>query len=357
MTSTQKPILLVLGSTGNVGRETIRFLTKQKNSEQFTIRAGVRDLDKGRKGFQNLAIELVHADLDKPETLDTAFRGVSKVFLIPGLHKNRQLHVQNAINAAKKAKVEHFLLLSLVGCDSKSTSFAKQFKECEDILEQSDLCWTVIRCVLFQETVLNFIEFEPSGTLNLAIMDGKFCPITLRDIAEVAAIILLGRASDHAYKTYNLTGPELLNGHEIAKIVSDLFEEEISFVSPSLQEMTKFWCQMGCDDWGCDGFNDLLNSIANNQMCLCSLDGENLLARKATPIAKTAKACKEFINQKKSRAKGLQPQKQKESPGQLPKGKEKKEKGTEKEAKKLKEKEMEKIKIKRAPQEVRIWPK
>jgi len=361
MTSTQKPILLVLGSTGNVGRETIRFLTKQKNSEQFTIRAGVRDLDKGRKGFQNLPIELVHADLDKPETLDTAFRGISKVFLIPGLHKNRQLHVQNAVDAAKKVKVEHFLLLSLVGCDSRSTSFAKQFKECEDILEKSDLCWTVIRCVLFQETVLNFIEFEPSGTLNLAIMEGKFCPITLRDIAEVAATILLGRPSDHAYKTYNLTGPELLGGQEIAKIVSDLFEEEISFVSPSAREMAKFWStSLGCDEWGCDGFNDLLNSIANNQMCLCSLDGENILARKATPISKTAKACKEFINQKKSRAKGLQ--KQKESTGQLHKEKEKeKEKGTEKEkgAEKEKEKEMEKakIKMKRAPQEIRIWPK
>jgi len=195
---------------------------------------------------------------------------------------------------------------------------------------------------------LNFIEFDPTGTLNLAIMEGKFCPITLRDIAEAAASILLGRPDDHAYKIYNLTGPELLSGQDIARIVSELLEEEINFVSPSAIEMAKLWCQLGCDDWGCDGFNDLLTSIANNQMCLCSLDGDNLLARKTTPISKTAKACKEYIDQKKSRAKGLQSQKQKQSPGQVPN---EKEKGTEK----VKEKQI--MRQKKAPQEVRIWPK
>jgi len=194
------------------------------------------------------------------------------------------------------------------GCDNKSTKFAKQFKECEDIVENSNLCWTVIRCVLFQETVLNFIDFDPDGSLSLAILEGKFCPVTLRDIAEVAATILLGRPRDHAYKIYNLTGPELLSGKDIAHIVSELVEEEIRFVSPSAKEMSKLWRQIGCDEFGCDGFNELLNSIANNQMCLCSLDSESLLARKATPISKTARACKNFIKDKKSK----QSQKQKQ---------------------------------------------
>ena len=75
MSESQK--ILVTGATGNVGSLLIPKLT--------SLGAGVRTLtrDKSKaQGLEDAGVEVVIGDLEKPETLDAAFRGVGKVFLV-----------------------------------------------------------------------------------------------------------------------------------------------------------------------------------------------------------------------------------------------------------------------------------
>ncbi len=69
--------ILVTGATGNVGS----LLVPNLISLGADVRALVRDESKAQ-GLKDAGVEIVVGDLDKPDTLDAAFRGVDKVFLI-----------------------------------------------------------------------------------------------------------------------------------------------------------------------------------------------------------------------------------------------------------------------------------
>jgi len=282
-----KPIILIIGATGNVGIETIKFLKKKNVSGGYKIRAAVRDRDlqKAQLRFQDIpGIELVHCDLNEPESIDQAFVGVTKVFLILGLHLERQLHVQRVVDASLRAGVEHFLFLSVVGCDSKSILFAKQFKEGEEIIQNSGLVWTFLRTIFFQNNFLNFSKQIKEGRLPFAWREGKFAPLCVCDIGEAAANILLGRIVDHAYKIYNMTGPDLLDGYQMAEIFSRHLGRPMKYLSPIYKESMSALTAVGFKEWEAKGFLELFEVFASNQAAFVSPDGEALLGHHLTTL-------------------------------------------------------------------------
>src|SRR3982074_3135606 len=103
--SNNKKLIAVIGATGQQGGGVLRAL---QASNQFKVRALTRNPDKHRE----LADEVVEADLDRPETLKTAFEGVHGVFLVTtssleGTDERKQGTA--AVQAAKDAGVKHFI--------------------------------------------------------------------------------------------------------------------------------------------------------------------------------------------------------------------------------------------------------
>ncbi len=76
--------ILVTGATGNVGSVLIENLTKAGAN----VRALVRNESKG-KALRDAGVELAIGDLSRPETLDAAFAGVSKVYLLTPLNEDQ----------------------------------------------------------------------------------------------------------------------------------------------------------------------------------------------------------------------------------------------------------------------------
>ncbi len=76
--------ILVTGATGNVSSGLIPELT----AKGADVRALVRDASKAQ-GLRDAGVEVVIGDLDKPETLDAAFSGVDKVFLLTPPNPNQ----------------------------------------------------------------------------------------------------------------------------------------------------------------------------------------------------------------------------------------------------------------------------
>ena len=89
--------ILVTGATGNVGSVLIPNLTNLGAD----VRALTRDESKAQ-GLKDAGIEVVVGDLEKPHTLDAAFQGVDKVFLITPPNPNEVIQAQNGIQAAKR---------------------------------------------------------------------------------------------------------------------------------------------------------------------------------------------------------------------------------------------------------------
>jgi uncharacterized protein YbjT (DUF2867 family) len=105
----EKKLIAVIGATGQQGGGVVRAL---QASGQFKVRALSRDPSKHRE----LADEVVEADLNRPETLKTAFEGAHGVFLVTSSSlEGTDEFTQGtaAVRAAKAAGVKHFIWSTL----------------------------------------------------------------------------------------------------------------------------------------------------------------------------------------------------------------------------------------------------
>jgi uncharacterized protein YbjT (DUF2867 family) len=282
-----KPTLLIIGAAGNNGLATIEALT-QKHQGEFTIRAGVRSEEKANgllAKYPNL--ETCILDLDKPATLAPAFSGVDKLFLIIGNIENREEHAQNAINAAiASGTVKHVVFYSVFGSEYESILFGKQFRAGEKILEKSGLAWTHLRTIFFQENFHGWADGIKQGALYLGVGEGKFAPLNIANIGEIAANVICGNG--HEGKAYAITGPELLSGTDMAKIFTDVTGKQVDYVSPDENTVLNSLLDSGWPQWQAKGMLELFDLFASNQAAVISPDGEQLLGRPLTTLKEFA---------------------------------------------------------------------
>jgi uncharacterized protein YbjT (DUF2867 family) len=116
MSSNDKPLIAVVGATGQQGGGVVRAL---QSSGNFKVRALTRDPGKHRR----LADEVVAADLDRPETLKDAFKGVHGVFLVTNFREAKDEFKQAtaAVRAAKDAGVKHLIWSTLPNVEAISS--------------------------------------------------------------------------------------------------------------------------------------------------------------------------------------------------------------------------------------------
>lgn len=278
-----KPTLLIIGAAGNNGAATIDALIR-KHKDDFVIRAGVRS-DAKAKALQKKfpGIETTVLDLDQPASLPAAFKGVDKLFLIIGNVENREAHAKNAIDEAVAAgSVKHMLFYSVFGAEYESILFGRQFRFGEKYLEASGLEWTHLRTIFFQENFAGWADGIKQGALYFGIRDGRFAPLNVGDIGEIAANILC--TGGHEGKAYNVTGPELLSGKDIARIFADVTGKAVQYVSPDEATTLSSLLGSGWPEWQAKGLLELFEVFASNQAAVVSPDGEHLLGRPLTPL-------------------------------------------------------------------------
>ena len=111
-----RKLIAVIGTTGQQGGSVLRALQAKG---QFTVRALTRDPDKHR----NLAEEVVAADLNRPETLEVAFKAAHGVFLVTNFWEegtNELEQATAAVRAAKHADVKHLIWSTLPNVEAIS---------------------------------------------------------------------------------------------------------------------------------------------------------------------------------------------------------------------------------------------
>lgn len=283
--------ILIIGAAGNNGVATLNALfAKQDNT--VTIRAAVRSADKAQQlQTRYPGIETTIIDLDKPETLPQALVGVTKVFIIPGNVENRADHAKSVIDAAKASgSVQHVVLYSVVGAEWEAILFAKQFRQAEKHLEASGLAWTHLRTIWFQDNFLGWAEGIKNGQFYFGVRDGAFAPLNVADIGEIAANILT--TDGHENIAYNVTGPELLTGQNLAEQFSDITGHSVEYISPSEQATLESLIGSGWPEWQAKGVVELLEVFASNQAAVVTEDGEKLLGRPLTRFKQYVEANK-----------------------------------------------------------------
>jgi len=279
--------ILIIGAAGLNGHATLEALYNKTNLEQHII-AAVRSDEKAsqlKAEFPKLETRIM--DIEDTSSLNASLKGVDKVFYIPGNVEQREAHAKAVIDASVASNsVKDFLFYSVFGAEYEAILFGRQFRYGEKYLENTTLNWTHLRTIFFQENLFGWADGIKQGALYLGVGEGKFAPLLVQDVGEIAANILT--TTGHANKAYNITGPELLSGQDIADTFSAVLAKSVSYVSPDNATTLASLLDTGWPQWQAEGMVELFNLFADNQAAVISPDGEELLGRPLTRV-------KEFV--------------------------------------------------------------
>jgi uncharacterized protein YbjT (DUF2867 family) len=245
----KNPTILIVGATGTIGSA----LAAKLSALSVNFKAMVRSPEKAEALCELPGLELVVADLNNPDSLDLALRGIHKVFLLTNSSEHAEAQQLALVNAAVKAGVHHIVKLSQFAADLNSpVRFLRYHAVVEEKIKASGLAYTFLRPNLFMQGLLAFRHliaqqgqfFAPAGQAKVSLVD-------IRDIAEVAAKTLT--ETGHEGKIYDLTGPEAITHTDIASLLSDATGQTIRYVDVEPASMRTALLSAGFPDWQADG--------------------------------------------------------------------------------------------------------
>jgi NAD(P)H dehydrogenase (quinone) len=197
--------ILVTGATGALGNRVVETLLKSVPADQIV--ASVRDTAKAEHLLAH-GVEVRQADFNDPASLDKAFEGIDRVFIIsttePVNEKRIAQHV-NAINAAKRANVKLLAYTSCTKADKTTLAMGLAHKATETAILESGVPYSILRNNLYLETELNTVKACLAGApIVTNAGEGKIGFALRNDFADAAAAVLAGKG--HENKIYELSG-------------------------------------------------------------------------------------------------------------------------------------------------------
>ena len=207
-------LTLVLGGTGKTGRRIVEGL----EARGVPTRVGSRGASPP-------------FDWEDEATWGHALGGVDAVYVsyfpdlaIPGA----VAAVRALTDRAWQAGVKRLVLLSGRG--------EEEAQRAEQVVQEADLDWTILRCSWFSQNFSESYLLEPvlAGEVALPAGDVPEPFIDVEDIADVAVAALT--EDGHAGRLYELTGPRLLTFAGAVSEIADATGRQIDFVPVSLDE-------------------------------------------------------------------------------------------------------------------------
>lgn len=234
-------MILVTGPNGNVGTELVRMLIAD-GTLPFRIAANTPSKIEALYGPDAPKVRFSFADRS---TWDAALAGVSTVFLLfplphPGTAKSWMLPF---VEAARAAGVQHIIYLSVP--TAGDTKLVPHYTV-ERAIEASGMGYTFLRAAFFAQNLCrdittHAVDIAASDEIIVPAGKGGTSFVDSRDVAEVAVKVMRDPAA-HAGKAYVLTGPEVLDYHQVAAIMSEELGRPIRYREPSI---FRFWRTVG----------------------------------------------------------------------------------------------------------------
>jgi uncharacterized protein YbjT (DUF2867 family) len=218
--------VLVIGATGNVGRQVVTQLVER----QVSVRALAR---RPAEAGLPAAVEVVGGDLTELDSLRSALRGVVSVFAMWPLHNG---DAAPAVMDTIAASTERLVLLSSAAARPELADPANPISAThlavEEAVERAGLAWTFLQPRAFATNTLTFASQIRAGDVVRGIHGDM--AMTLIHEADMAAVAVRALTSDgHVKARYELSGPELLRQSEQVQIIGEVLGRPIRWVEVS----------------------------------------------------------------------------------------------------------------------------
>lgn len=274
-------IIAITAASGRLGHAIAKLLLKRHPSDitlRFTARTPEKVTDiKGR---------VLRADFDDPPSMKAAFAGVDTLMLISGMGSNEERIRQHrsAITCAKEAGVKRIVYTSFTHPSKKSRFiWAHSQADAEAFLKASGVPYTILRNCQYFANLDTFLEqARETGVFSMPGMDGKVAYISHADVAEAAVEVLLGQG--HENRTYELTGPEAIDGKQIARALSKGLGKEVQVMPCDLDSLRALLGKRGMPSFVIDGLMSLWDAAGHDEYKTVSGDVPMLLRRPAISL-------------------------------------------------------------------------
>ncbi|MFP3712426.1 SDR family oxidoreductase [Puerhibacterium sp. TATVAM-FAB25] len=217
-------MMLVVGASGNLGRETVRLALAGGHA----VRAAARRPD-ALAHLRAHGVDVVQMDLTDPRSIARACQGVEAVVAaahsLLGSGANRSPRVDGDGNrmltdAAREAGVQHMVFLSTVGASpTADVEFLRTKHAAEEHVRASGMRYTILRPTAFMEAHARQYIGTPLLTRGRVTIPGSGrSPINLIAAADAARYVLIGLTDPRARdRVLEIGGWDNVTKDEIAR--------------------------------------------------------------------------------------------------------------------------------------------
>ncbi|NOY83991.1 MAG: SDR family oxidoreductase [Nitrospirae bacterium] len=262
--------ILVVGATGNVGREVVAQLLAKGE----VVRAATRNPDTAKLPKGASAVQV---SLEQKEDLGNALAGADQVFLLaPADDLEPDKTVARVVEESKTSGIDTIVLMTALGAEQSNNPFSRA----ERIVSESGLRHTFIRPNWFMQN-FSFGLFAQSirdtGDICLPAADAKVSFVDTRDIAAMAVASLT--ESGHEGHAYNVTGGRAMTHSEVADIISKVSRKSVSYTSISDDDLRASFAKEGTPEPLIEQFVSLFQPMRDGLDELVSPDVSRVLGR------------------------------------------------------------------------------
>lgn len=266
-------MLLVTGATGNIGQALVPELVAGGELVRVLVRDPARAAALGNK------IEIVQGDLDHPDSMEPAFHGVDRAFMLAMMPRQEA----EFIAAAQRAGVQQIVMLSSGGVPF-GVGGGPMHEVGERLLMASEIPWVILRPSEFMSNALRWVStIRSQGAVFEPVGDGKAPLIDPVDIAAVAANVLT--TSGHEGRTYELTGPAAISRAEMVATISTVLGTPLRFIDVPEAALSEQLVQMGMPAAAQEAYLKYYRMVKAGALEAVSPAVEQLIGRKARDFA------------------------------------------------------------------------
>jgi NADH dehydrogenase len=219
-------MILVAGGTSSLGTLVVKTLVESGERVRVLTR------DRERSAGLGNGVEVVTGDVRSSRDVMAAVHGcMAVVSAIHGFVGRGNVSPESIdrdgnielIRAAKSAGVRRFVLVSVLGAryDHPMSLHRAKFAA-EQVLQSSEIPFTIVRAAPFLETWIQIIGRELPATRNALVLGPGLNPITFVSVRDLAPLVARA-AQDRSAKTdrFDVGGPETLDFLTIATRLID----------------------------------------------------------------------------------------------------------------------------------------
>ncbi|WP_373399997.1 NmrA family NAD(P)-binding protein [Algoriphagus halophilus] len=229
--------ILILGATGNVGREVIKHLLNSGCSA--VVFAGVRNPQRAIEGFPvHKQLKFRRFDFEDQSSFGEALKGIDVLFLLrPPQIADVDRYIKPLLNYAKNEGVKKIVFLSVQGVEQ--SKFIPHHK-IEKLILAMSFKFVFLRPSYFMQNLTTTLlpEIQEKGSITLPAGGAKFNWVDVEDIGAFAAKVLCN-FDVFSSQTFELTGLQNLSFQEVSSLIQKKVGIKINYRSVS---PLRFFC-------------------------------------------------------------------------------------------------------------------